>query len=53
MLTLYSGPEGMSHKGLQNLWQPDTHFLNAKGYTLMTSALEGDVWVANGALMSS
>ena len=31
VLTLYSGPEGkMSHKGLQNLWQPDTHFLNAK-----------------------
>ena len=29
-LTIYSRPNGLSHRGLQNLWQPDTHLLNAK-----------------------
>jgi hypothetical protein len=30
-LTLYSGQStDISHAGLSNLWQPDTHFLNAK-----------------------
>ena len=43
MLTLYSGPEGMSHKGLQNLWQPDTHFLNAKS----SSKSEVVTWIKN------
>ena len=29
-LTIYTRPNGKSHKGLQNMWQPDTHILNAK-----------------------
>ena len=29
-LTIYERPNGLTHKGLQNLWQPDTHLLNAK-----------------------
>jgi gamma-aminobutyric acid receptor subunit beta len=34
VLTLYSGQgTQMSHTGLANLWQPDTHFLNAKKST--------------------
>ena len=33
----------MSHKGLQNLWQPDTHFLNAKS----SSKSEVVTWIKN------
>ena len=29
-VTIYARPNGLTHKGLQNLWQPDTHILNAK-----------------------
>ena len=29
-ITIYARPNGLTHKGLQNLWQPDTHLLNAK-----------------------
>ena len=29
-LTIYTRSNGLTHKGLQNLWQPDTHILNAK-----------------------
>ena len=29
-LTIYARPNGLTHRGLQNLWQPDTHLLNAK-----------------------
>ena len=43
VLTLYSGPEGDSHEGLRNLWQPDTHFLNAKE----SSKLEVVTWIKN------
>ena len=49
MLTLYSGPEGMSHKGLQNLWQPDTHFLNAKS----SSKSEVVTWIKNIGLVET
>ena len=31
-LTIYTRPDGKSHRGLQNLWQPDTHILNAKAF---------------------
>ena len=33
-LTIYARPNGLTHKGLQNLWQPDTHLLNAKATKL-------------------
>ena len=49
VLTLYSGPEGMSHKGLQNLWQPDTHFLNAKS----SSKSEVVTWIKNIGLVET
>ena len=29
-ITIYARPNGLTHKGLQNLWQPDTNLLNAK-----------------------
>ena len=32
-VTIYARPNGLTHKGLQNLWQPDTHLLNAKKCT--------------------
>ena len=33
-LTIYARPNGLTHRGLQNLWQPDTHLLNAKRIAL-------------------
>ena len=29
-LTIYTSPKGKSHRGLENLWQPDTQILNSK-----------------------
>ena len=29
-LTIYTSPSGRSHRGLENLWQPDTQILNSK-----------------------
>ena len=43
-LTLFQTPQGVSHPGLKNLWQPDTHVLNAR--TSSTLETVTHIWPA-------
>ena len=43
-LTIYTRPNGETHRGLQNLWQPDTHVLNAKATGEMRPEIVTHIW---------
>ena len=50
-VTIYARPNGLTHRGLQNLWQPDTHLLNSKRTALPETVTH--IWKRGKVLINS
>ena len=48
-LTIYTSTNGKSHRGLENLWQPDTQILNSK----LSKITETVTHIKNNGMVSS